>query len=493
MTKKTNRCAASARGACCSGGMSRRSFLGAVTTSSVLLAGTTGAKEAGETRFIKPCGPASRYKPKVAACFVRRKEPYGMWWPGQIFDGEAVRKKCIEQTRAAAGRLGLDLQLRETPLHSAAEFDAWFAETTAAKPDGLFVVLLDRQRHAWPSAAKAVASGVPTVIFTPVGTCFTTNTARLAEKPGCMICATDDFRQAEFGLKALAAAAKLRQTRCLVIRGRRRFDTEMADLGVKLRYVPARTFIDAYKATPVDERVRAMAAELVRGARRRWKVSDQDVINGIKSYMVAAKLLEQEECDAITMDCLGALGSTQISLPCIAWSKMNDEGVPAACEADLGAVASHIIVQYLFDRPGFQQDPVPETVENGIIGAHCTCATRLAGFHTPPEPYNLTPHHGMRDATRRVLWREGQRVTAIDVLPGKKGAVPTKILLATGEVVRNIAVPPAGGCVVSVLYRIDGLREPLTWPGFHQVFFYGDFRREMKQFCRLAKVEVEEV
>jgi L-fucose isomerase-like protein len=82
----------------------------------------------------------------------------------------------------------------------------------------------------------------------------------------------------------------------------------------------------------------------------------QDVINGIKSYLVAGRILEDEKADAISMDCLGALGKLDVSLPCIAWSRMNDDGIPAACEADTGSIATHIMVQYLFDRPGFQQE-----------------------------------------------------------------------------------------------------------------------------------------
>jgi len=70
--------------------------------------------------------------------------------------------------------------------------------------------------------------------------------------------------------------------------------------------------------------------------------------------------MKNEEADAISMDCLGALGSEKVSLPCISWSRMNDDGIPAACEADTGAIAAQIIVHYLFDRPGFQQDPVAD-------------------------------------------------------------------------------------------------------------------------------------
>jgi len=105
------------------------------------------------------------------------------------------------------------------------------------------------------------------------------------------------------------------------------------------------------------------------------------------------------------MDCLGALGRIKVSLPCIAWSRMNDDGIPAACEADYGAVASHIITQYLFDRPGFQQDPVADTADDSIIGAHCSCPTKLNGFDAGPEPFDLMHHHGNRDAVPRTVWQ----------------------------------------------------------------------------------------
>jgi L-fucose isomerase-like protein len=286
----------------------------------------------------------------------------------------------------------------------------------------------------------------------------------------------------------LRAGAKLRATRCVVIKGSKRAEAQMRDLGIKLRYVPAQEFIDQYRRTPVDEEVRAMADDYMRRARRQVGATKADVINGVKSYVVARAILQREQGDAITMDCLGALGPTRISLPCIAWSKMNDDGVPAACEADLGAVATHTIVQYLFDRPGFQQDPVAETAREAIIGAHCSCPTRLGGFSQPPEPFDLLHHHGNRDAVPRTLWREGQRVTSADVLLGGEGQ-PTRMIISAGEVLGNVSVPPAGGCVVSVMVKFDGVTDVLAYPGFHQIFFYGDFKRELVQFCRLFGIQ----
>ncbi len=469
--------------------------------SAVWLAGSSllsGCQSLGRPKVamqpMRPCGPASKYVPTLKAAFVRRKEDYGMLWPGAVYDGEAARQKYTAQLRETARLLGMDLDLRPEPIYSLAEADAWLAEAKTADVDGLVVMVHDRQQHAWPTAAKAIATGIPTIIFSPLGTSFTTNTVNLADKPGCVIYSTDDFGQAAFGMKMLKAGGKMRHTRCVVLAGKQRFDSSMADLGIALRYVPAQTFLDEYRATPDTDQILAMADQYMARARRRRGATRQDVINGIKSYVVAGKILHREECDAITMDCLGALGRTEVSLPCIAWSRMNDEGIPAACEADLGAVAAHTVVQYLFDRPGFEQDPVADTLHDAIIGAHCSCPTRLNGFDRPPEPFDIVHHHGNRDAVPRTLWRKGQRVTSLDVLPGDENAGrKTKLLISVGTVLDNIDVPPSGGCVVSVRVKFDGDQPVLSFPGFHQIFFYGDYKQQLVEFCRLFGLEAQVV
>ena len=478
--------------------VTRRDFLrgsAAFLAGSSLLSGCASLwQRSAPVRPIHPCGPASKYVPSVKAAFVRRKEDYGILWPGAVYDGEAARAKYTTQLDEAARELSVKVDLRSEPIYSAAEADTWLAEAKAARVDGLMLLLLDRQQHAWPTAQKSVDTGIPTVIFSPLGTSFTTNTVQLANKPGCVIYSTDDFGQAAFGLKMLKAGPKIRHTRCVVLAGNRRFDSSMADLGINLRYVPAKTFLDQYRATPDTDQILAMADEYMARARRRRGATRQDVITGIKSYIVAGDILQREECDAITMDCLGVLGKTEVSLPCIAWSRMNDDGIPAACEADLGAAASHMVVQYLFDRPGFQQDPVADTLHNAIIGAHCSCPTRLNGFEKPPEPFDIVHHHGNRDAVPRTLWRKGQRVTSLDVLPRDENAGrKTKLLISAGTVLDNIDVPPSGGCVVSVRVKFDGDQPVLSFPGFHQVFFYGDYKRHLVEFCRLFSFESQVV
>ncbi len=469
----------------------RRDFL---RGSTVLLAGpallsgcASLQQQSVVTRLIRPCGPAAKYVPTIKAAFVRRKEDYGMWWPGAIYDGKAARRKYTTQLAETARALGVEFDLRPEPIYSPSEADAWLAEAKAAKADGLMVLLLDRQQHAWPTAHKAVDTGIPTVIFSPIGTSFTTNTIELADKPGCVIYSTDDFSHVAYGMKMLKAGPKIRRARCIVLKGKKRFEASRAkDLGITWRYVPVQTYLDEHRGMPVTDEVLALAEHYLRRARRRTGATRQEVINGAKGYFAARNILEREGGDAISIaGCVDMV----VERPCIAWSRFNDEGIPAACEGDEGAAASLLVVNHLFDRPGFIQDPVADTAHQAVIGAHCVCATRLNGFDQPPEPFDLTHHHGNQDATVRTLWRKGQRVTAVDVQPGER----TRMLISAGTVLGNVDVPPAGGCVVSVRVKFDGDQEVLSFPGFHQVFFYGDYKRQLVEFCRLFNFEAQVV
>ncbi len=455
---------------------------------------SAGAEQVEGAGAIKPCGPASTYVPTMKAAFVRREGPYGMWWPGAVYDGEAALKKYTKTIRDTAAKLGMRVDVTPKPIYSLEEGEKWVKGSETAKPDGLMVILLDRQQHSWPTARAAAASAIPTVVFSPVGSSFTTNTSSIAHQEGLFISSANTFDEAAYGMKMIAAAARLRETRFIILKGGERRDTQVEGTGTKLRYVPAKMYLDVYRNTETSRQIEAMADDYVKHAERiATGATRQDVINGIKGYVVAQKILEQEQGDGISMDCLGAVGPTDISLPCIAWSRMLDDGIPAACEADIGACLTHALVQYLFDRPGFQQDPVADTVNECVIGAHCTCPTRLEGFDKPAEPYHLSHHHGMRDATPVTHWRPGRRVTVADIYFSKDPKKPPAMIISAGEAVDNVAVPPAGGCVVSVRVKLDGVTDVLAYPGFHQIFFYGDYKKELTSYCQLHGIEAQVV
>src|SRR4030042_1511339 len=89
----------------------RRDFLRAsagLLAAPVLLAGcSSSARRPMVTKKpIRACGPASKHTPTIKAAFVRRKEDYGMLWPGAVYDGQAARKMNTEQNASTPKKLG---------------------------------------------------------------------------------------------------------------------------------------------------------------------------------------------------------------------------------------------------------------------------------------------------------------------------------------------------------------------------------------------------
>jgi hypothetical protein len=196
-----------------------------------------------------------------------------------------------------------------------------------------------------------------------------------------------------------------------------------------------------------------------------------------------------ENCQGISVDCLPLVENRLIPCPpCIAWLRLNDEGSVGACEADWNAAISLRLTSLLFDRPGFIQDPAPDTTRNTLMGAHCSCPTKLDGFDKPPASLILRSHsESNTGVSPQVLWRVGQKVTVMD-FDG-----PGKIILGTGRVLRNIETPPAGGCRTSVELEMDDLADSRDAKGFHQLFIYGDLESPFKAYCQLAGIEVVHV
>jgi L-fucose isomerase-like protein len=214
--------------------------------------------------------------------------------------------------------------------------------------------------------------------------------------------------------------------------------------------------------------------------------TQRDLLNAARSYITAKRLLRDEGANALTTDCLGMVGAKVVPTPpCMAASLFQDRGVTYGCEADVFAAMSLLLTSYLFDKPGFINDPVPDTEKNVLVAAHCTCGTRLNGFANPREPYILRSHSESNlGVAMQVLWREGQPVTLV------RFQDPNALIVDTGTVVGNVSTPPAGGCRTSVEIKMDRVEDARDVSGFHQVVFYGDHRRDVEAFCQMYGIRV---
>ena len=112
-----------------------------------------------------------------------------------------------------------------------------------------------------------------------------------------------------------------------------------------------------------------MADYYTKEAKKIVEPKPEDILNAAKNYLVARRIMNSERCQGISLDCLGLVSVNRIPCPpCIAWSRLLDQGDVGTCEADTMAGISQLLTAKLIGQPGFMQDPVPNTVTNSFIG-----------------------------------------------------------------------------------------------------------------------------
>jgi hypothetical protein len=469
---------------CC---ISRRCFLSTVSSAAVGLSvlGTRaayGANELGETIDLNSFRP--RPKLKIASAVLREPPPYWLGWPGTSYDLEGERSRYNKAFDDCAARVGAEIAHREEPVENAEGLETLVNHLKSFQPDG--VILSLQHLSSWKAADEVVKAGFPTIIFAPVGTAFTQHVKEISRRPKVHVVSSLDVSGVEQGLRSIRALKQFNQTRLMVLRGTERKQEDLELLGTTVKTVPRDALHEVFNKMPENEEVHHVAEEMWKGADNVVEPSEQDGLNAARSFTAAKRLLLEEECNAITSDCLGMVTNRLVPTPpCMAACIFQDAGVTYGCEADVDGALSLMLPSYLLDKPGFMNDPVPETVKNHLIVAHCVSGTKLNGFEKEHEPYILRSHsESALGVSLQVIWEPGHPVTLVRF----KG--PKEVIVDTGTVVENVQTPPAGGCRTNFEVAMDEIEDVRDVLGFHQVVFYGDHRRDVQAFAQMAGIKV---
>ena len=97
-------------------------------------------------------------------------------------------------------------------------------------------------------------------------------------------------------------------------------------------------------------------------------------------YMRLKEIVSQYNLQGVTLRCFDLL-TTVKNTGCIALSKLNDEGIPAACEGDIPTRLTMMLCKRLTGELCFQVNPA-RIQENGeILFAHCTLPLGMTKKH----------------------------------------------------------------------------------------------------------------
>jgi hypothetical protein len=305
------------------------------------------------------------------------------------------------------------------------------------------------------------------------------------------VIASSDFADLETPLRVLAARHRVRQSRVLCISPQTAHTESSRALeekfGAQIRFLHYARLQSLYQAAD-REVARRDAAQFARGALKVVEPKPAEVEDSFRLYHAVEKLLEEENANAITIDCLGGFRRGELpAYPCVAWSKLNDRGLHGVCEADLESTFTQMLFGYYSGKPGFVSDPVIDTKTNTVIHAHCVSATRLDGPRGPAAPYIVRSHmEDNKGVSMQVNMRVGQTITLA------KLADADTLLVSTGRIIATPDLPR--GCRTKVATRVrDAAKMLENYSGeLHRVLFYGDHLRAAHQMGHLLGLKVVE-
>ena len=353
--------------------MDRRDFMTTVGASALAMNAATMAfgrcRPRRRRRTGRACGPSSS---------APRPTSTGWAGPGRPTTSRPGRPTTRRPWPTPPRKLGVDLQVDAEPVADLAGIDALVAQCKQSRPDG---VILDRGRACTQllAARRALprqAGRHPHDRLQPHG--HVVHRPPAADPQGDQV-----LRGRHAGLRlaghrhahAVDDLADGPNTRLCIINGEKTFDEKLAGIGTTLHHMPLDRWTDELAKLEETAEVKALAAEFTQTAKKIVEPKPEDVINSAKNYFVAKRIMAAENCQGISLNCLGLIGARKIPCPpCMAWLKLNDELTPGICECDWNAGIGQRLCQLLLGRPGFQQDPAPNTVNDTLMGAHCSSA-----------------------------------------------------------------------------------------------------------------------
>jgi hypothetical protein len=473
-------------------GMSRREFLQTVSTTAagisvssdrLFAAGGSLTQASGRQKRPSTVRGAFIYPPTES---LRQAGYYS--WPGSGFDAEGRQKKYTKAINQIGQDLGMRILMEQQHLDDEQSVTRFINEVKQSKPDGL--LLIPFKKGHWGHVTRIVEEvGIPTVVLATLGILLVDHINQLRQKPGVyLINSLDNLAAVKDGMNMVRTARWMKESRIVNIRGSEVKETTVPHLGTEIRTIPHQRFYDEFKRMGATDAVKKLARTYENNAKDVVQPTKTDILEAAKTYFVLKQLIEDEQADAVMMDCLPGLKIPHKHVPpCMGYMSLRDEGIVAGCQSDLSSTLTLMLVQELFDRPGFQQNASMETEKNHYFGAHCTCASKLNGTNAAAEPYILMSHcEAGWGCVPRVLWSPEREVTMAQYLLRE---VP-QMIIYSGKVVGCPSIPETGGCRTNIEMTINEVDDVCDVKGMHQVIFYGNYAKQLRTFCQLYNINI---
>jgi len=446
-----------------------------------------GASSLAVSRAATAAAPAGPWSGPAIVKKVYIAKPVPTW-PRPDLDVKQERAmmegKLAEVERKHAGMIrftGGDL------LVAGNDISGWVRD--AGDADGILIV--DLTSGTSPVLQAMAAVETPMLLFTRPysGWSYVDVVSWMQKGKKADLVASSELDDLDTYLRIFHTIHHLRKSKVLVVSpassDRRTAESFTKQFGTEMKFVSYQELKAAFEAADASKAAKEAEA-FAKGAVRVVEPSPKDITDSMRLYAAIRSILERENANAMTIDCLGGFRRGDLpAYPCVAWSKLNDAGYYGVCEGDILSTMTQVMLTAFTGKPGFVSDPVFDTSRNEIIHAHCVSATAMQGIGGPSLPYAVRSHmEDNKGVSLQVLMPVGGTVTV------GKFAGPDKFLLSTGEVTGNVDDPR--GCRTKFRTKVASARTMLEGfsAGLHRVVYYGDYVQPIEAMGRLMGFQI---
>jgi len=211
-------------------------------------------------------------------------------------------------------------------------------------------------------------------------------------------------------------------------------------------------------------------------------VDDMQIMDAVKAYLAMKKIVKDNKLDAIAVEDWYEI----IGVPNLGLSLLNEEGVPAGCEADVHVTLILYLLALLTGKPALHGELLGILEEDDAL---------LVGHYGAGAPGLAASREQVRFETDRVS-KKGVSVVyqvrpgpvTIGSLTGRRGSY--RMLIASGESFPAEEVYH-GGVVANVRFKVNH-REVLRKAkgmSHHWGLGLGDVSAELIDFCEMTGIE----
>ena len=257
---------------------------------------------------------------------------------------------------------------------------------------------------------------------------------------------------------------------------------------------------DEIMANMDDRAAKAEAKRWLEEAEGIIEPNQEDVLKAARASLTLDKLIAENRIDGL---CVGTcMGWLSRGFPCLGFSRLNDRGIPAACDGDMDCLLTMLMFQHALNRPGFLGNAGGvDTAKNAFHLSHCSAPLKMEGPDGAKAPYLLRRHAEVRGgAVTEVHYRIGQKITLTKLVH------LDTLLMFTGKIIEVPKVPKnkERGCRTELVAEVDDADKLLAnWGGgvlgdsaknyyasLHRVAYYGDHTQSIRHLAHLMGLKV---